>query len=163
MIASSRSNVLMDKSGTLAIVGALDDVLVWNIKKEVIVKRCTSDSEVTRLALHPNTDNVAAGYASGLIKLWEGSINDTFESNEALVTLSGHKSAVSALCFNAASSLLVSGSADTDVIIWDMINEQGLYRLRGHRDMVTSCIILEALNILITSSKDTTVKVGYLS
>lgn len=39
---------------------------------------------------------------------------------------------------------------DTDVIMWDIINECGLYRLKGHKDEVTQVLFLENKNLLIT-------------
>lgn len=39
---------------------------------------------------------------------------------------------------------------DTDVIVWDVINESGLYRLRGHKDAVTRALFLKGRNLLIT-------------
>jgi U3 small nucleolar RNA-associated protein 12 len=33
---------------------------------------------------------------------------------------------------------LASGSKDTDIIVWDLIAEVGLYKLRGHKDQITS-------------------------
>lgn len=32
-----------------------------------------------------------------------------------------------------AGTVLASGGRDTDVILWDLITESGLYRLRGHK------------------------------
>ena len=49
-----------------------------------------------------------------------------------LVTLSGHRAAVTALKFIEAGALLVSGSQDTDVIVWDVVAEAGVVRLHGH-------------------------------
>lgn len=39
---------------------------------------------------------------------------------------------------------------DTDVIVWDVINESGLYRLRGHKDAVTQVLFLKEKNLLVT-------------
>src|SRR5688572_9943666 len=61
------------------------------------------------------------------------------------------RGAVSALRFNSSGSLLVSGSRDTCVVVWDIISENGLYRLRGHKDMVTDAAFVEASNKLISS------------
>ena len=44
------------------------------------------------------------------------------------------QSAVTALRFNAASAMLASGAKDTDVILWDVVGETGMFRLRGHHD-----------------------------
>lgn len=39
---------------------------------------------------------------------------------------------------------------DTDVIVWDVINESGLYRLKGHKDAVTQVLFLKEKNLLVT-------------
>ena len=56
------------------------------------------------------------------------------------VTLNGHKGQVTALKYNAQGGLLASGAQDTDIIIWDVAAESGLYRLRGHQDQVTDLV-----------------------
>lgn len=44
------------------------------------------------------------------------------------VTFNGHKKAVSSLSFDADGTRLASGSQDTDIILWDVIAETGMYR-----------------------------------
>ena len=51
-------------------------------------------------------------------------------------TFSGHRKEVSALRFSRSGALLASGSKDTDIVVWDVAAEAGLYRLRGHRGQV---------------------------
>ncbi len=50
------------------------------------------------------------------------------------------QSGVTALRFNASGALLGSGAKDTDVIVWDVVGETGLFRLRGHKDQVTDLV-----------------------
>ncbi len=38
---------------------------------------------------------------------------------------------------------MASGSKDTDVIIWDLVAEVGLFKLRGHKDQITGLEFLE--------------------
>ena len=45
--------------------------------------------------------------------------------------------AVTALAFHPAKAQLASGSKDTNIIVWDVLAESGLFRLRGHTDQVT--------------------------
>ena len=79
------------------------------------------------------------------------------------VTLHGHRSAVTALRYNKTDSLLASGSKDTDVIVWDVVAESGLYRLKGHKDGITDLAFAGANDdLLISCSKDTLVKVWML-
>ena len=73
------------------------------------------------------------------VRIWDHA------SGSCLVTLNGHKTGVSALRYNASGSLLASGSRDTDIVIWDVVGEAGLFRLRGHRDQVTALAFLGPL------------------
>jgi U3 small nucleolar RNA-associated protein 12 len=76
---------------------------------------------------------------------------------EQQVAFQGHRGAVMVLKFLEAGARLVSGSADTDLIVWDVVNETGLFRLRGHKGAVTDCVFIGD-NILLSSSKDTFVR-----
>jgi|APGre2960657444_1045066.scaffolds.fasta_scaffold01879_4 U3 small nucleolar RNA-associated protein 12 len=69
------------------------------------------------------------------------------------------QSAVSSLRFNRSGSLLASGGRDTDVVVWDVVGESGLFRLRGHRDEVTDLAFVSRGNRLISCSKDTHLRV----
>jgi U3 small nucleolar RNA-associated protein 12 len=46
--------------------------------------------------------------------------------------------------------IIISSFQDTDVIVWDVINECGLYRLKGHKDAVTQALFLKDKNLLVT-------------
>ena len=56
------------------------------------------------------------------------------------VTLAGHRGAVTALRYNRAGALLASGAQDTDIIVWDVVAEAGLFRLRAHTGQVTDMV-----------------------
>lgn len=122
-----------------------------------------SKAQVTNLLLSPDGNTVAAGYSSGLVLLF------SLNTGATAVTLHGHRSAVTAGRYHSSGALLASGSADTDIVVWDAVAESGLYRLRGHRDGVTDVVFLEGegsgggsgcrlRNGLASCSKDTLVK-----
>ena len=81
------------------------------------------------------------------MRLWN------LQSGTCDVTLSGHKGQVTALRYNQQGGLLASGAQDTDIIVWDVAAESGLYRLRGHQDQVTDLVSLTANTCFATSSK----------
>lgn len=70
----------------------------------------------------PQKDVFAIGYADGSIRLWSVS------ASAVVVGLNGHKKAVTALAFDETGSRLASGSQDTDLIVWDVLAETGLFR-----------------------------------
>lgn len=93
-----------------------------------------------------------------------------------IVSFNGHKSAVTQLSFDDAGVRLASGSKDTDIILWDLIGEVGLFKLRGHTDQITSLHFLfpsmDLLNqyglsghagFLLTTGKDSLIKVWDLA
>ena len=73
---------------------------------------------VTRIA----DINLRCRHMSGRVHLWD------YLSRERTVTFNGHRGAVTSLTFNAKATLLASGSRDTDVIVWDVVSESGLFR-----------------------------------
>jgi U3 small nucleolar RNA-associated protein 12 len=124
-------------------VPALEDVLVWDVKRGHMVTLKHNDfyphyltftkvamwhetghrAEVTCILPSPQKDTFAVGYADGSIRLWSVS------ASSIIMTFDGHKNAVTALAFNERGTRLASGSQDTDLIIWDVVAEAGLFRL----------------------------------
>jgi U3 small nucleolar RNA-associated protein 12 len=61
-------------------------------------------------------------YVDGSIRIWN------IERSSFSIIFNGHRGAVTALIFDNTGTRLASGSKDTDLIIWDMVGEVGLYR-----------------------------------
>ena len=61
-----------------------------------------------------------------------------------LITFNGHRSAITALAFDKQGVRLASGAKDTDLIIWDLVGEVGLFKLRGHKDQITALHFLQS-------------------
>ena len=59
------------------------------------------------------------------------------------MTLVGHKGAVTCLAVNSTGMVLASGGSDTNVVLWDLVAERGLFRLRGHKDAITGVKFVE--------------------
>jgi len=79
-------------------------------------------AEVTCMLQSPRKDSFAVGYADGSIRLWNSS------NGTVTATFNGHKKSVTALAFDDQGTRLASGSQDTDLIVWDLVAETGLYR-----------------------------------
>lgn len=114
--------------------------------------------------------NSIHSYDDGSIRIWDS------RTSTVIISFNGHKSAVTQLAFDNAGVRLASGSKDTDIILWDLIAEVGLFRLRGHTDQITSLHFLfpstELLNasglgehsgFLLTTGKDALIKVWDLA
>lgn len=136
LICSASANSILDPDTKTAFVPALEDVLVWDVRRSTLIAtwhEIGHRSKVTSLARSPtDPDTFAVGYEDGSIRLWSA------ETNSTSVTFNGHKKAVVALNFDSQGLRIASASLDTDIILWDLVAETGLYRLRGHRDAVTA-------------------------
>ncbi|KAI9770247.1 MAG: hypothetical protein M1840_003404 [Geoglossum simile] len=119
-----------------AIVAANEEVLCWDLKKGELLSRWRDrdcKAEVTTIVQsQADKDIVAVGYGDGSIRLWDSKIS------AVIVSFNGHRSAVTTLAFDEPGIRLASGSKDTDVIVWDLVGEVGLFRLRGHKDQITA-------------------------
>lgn len=113
---------------------------------------------MTVLQSSPNKPIIAVGYTNGIVRIYS-------YLNETLVaTLKGHRSMVTSLCFDEDGVTLVSGGADSDIVVWDLVSYTALCRLRGHKDAVTAVSFLVTQQqprqqFLISVSKDTLLKV----
>ncbi|RMZ78081.1 hypothetical protein DV737_g4008, partial [Chaetothyriales sp. CBS 132003] len=160
-VCSATANVVWDpasgfRAGTTsaagagqAVVGANQDVLVWDIKKGDLISRWKAEDEreahgnaavtvIARCTAAP--DLYAVGYEDGKIRVWDSA------TQTVVVTFNGHRSAVVQLTFEPGGARLASGSRDTDVIIWDLVSEVGVARLRGHKDVITGLAFLSTTN-----------------
>ncbi|KDQ20509.1 hypothetical protein BOTBODRAFT_50600 [Botryobasidium botryosum FD-172 SS1] len=169
LVCSATSNSAYD--GKHAYVPALEDVLVWDVKKGDMMAMWHETghrSEVSCILQSPQKDMFAVGYMDGSIRLWSAS------TENVVVAFNGHKKAVTALAFDDQGARLASGSQDTELIVWDVLAETGLYRLRGHRDQITAIRFISTPTspststsptpgYILTSSKDTFLKLWDLS
>ncbi|KAH8815062.1 WD40-repeat-containing domain protein [Xylogone sp. PMI_703] len=145
LVTSSSSNVVWCSEGSdtsarstgsgRAIVGANEEVLCWDVKKGELLSRWRDSdcqSQVTAIEQSKTDQDIfAVGYDDGSIRVWDSKIGNV------IVSFNGHRSAVTILSFDQSGVRLASGSKDTDVIVWDLVAEVGLFRLRGHKDQIT--------------------------
>ena len=155
LISSSDCNIIYRKGGKEVISGTLETFSAWNLRTGALSSSWNDSdnkSSVTCLQISPNDANVlAVGYDDGSVRIWN------LEQSESIVVLRGHKTAVTALCFDPSGTRLASGAKDTDIVLWDLSSESGLYRLRGHNNAITSLAFLTNDHI-VSSSKDCLIK-----
>jgi U3 small nucleolar RNA-associated protein 12 len=180
VVASGLGNSLLSPSGNWAIVPALEDVHVWDVKTGALVQSCRV-SEISSTKTPPTVTCLCAhtaatvstkeliysvGYSDGSIRLWD--LGSPDHQPILIQTLQGHSKAVTALSYSHQDRLLVSGSKDTDVIVWDLVAESGLFRLKKcHRDEISALVWISSESTatnskpthLVSASKDSLIKV----
>uniref|UniRef100_A0A915KWN7 Calponin-homology (CH) domain-containing protein n=1 Tax=Romanomermis culicivorax TaxID=13658 RepID=A0A915KWN7_ROMCU len=158
VVASNSCNICY-LSSKVCLVAACENVYAWDLKKEEkIAVYNGGKSLAVQIRCSPDDRHFAVGYADGTINIF-----DSKQAGDAKLTFSGHKSSITCLDYSADGLLLVSGGKDCVTIVWDIVNESGLYKLMGHQAPVTQCKLIRKSSILVTSSKDSLIKFWDLS
>ena len=154
--------------------------------------RALNSSQVVCLAVSRGDGSigcrVATGWVDGAVRVYSLSNEELSGKNESLMVqtflsesdsgddsnmpeplvLNGHSaSAIRSISFDSRNrARLASGSSDGAVVIWDVVEECGLFRLLGHRGAISEvhfAHVDSSFDSLITSSLDGLVKLWDLS
>lgn len=110
-------------------------------------------AEVLDVKFSPDGSTLAAASADRTISLWE-----TYGENRNIGQLQGHKLAVTSIAWlpprGDTPAMLVSGSADGTLALWDVSSGEKLRRLRGHRGIVNDVACSPTGRPLVASAAD---------
>ncbi|SHO76888.1 Similar to S.cerevisiae protein TAF5 (Subunit (90 kDa) of TFIID and SAGA complexes) [Malassezia sympodialis ATCC 42132] len=109
-------------------------------------------ADVLDVQFAPDGQTIAAASADHTISLWE-----TFGEHRNIGQLAGHKAAVTCLAWvpgSGAERLLLSGSADSTIVLWNSATGERVRRLRGHRGIVNSVACTRAGGRWASASDD---------
>lgn len=118
------------------------------------------------LAISADGQTLASGSNDRTIKLWnlapEIENRGNGRNDEAAYlrsTLTDHLGPVYAMAFLPNQNILISGSGDWTIKIWDLTTNQAIKTLRGHRGAIRALAVSPDGHTLVTGSSDRTVKV----
>ncbi|KAK6921524.1 WD40 repeat [Dillenia turbinata] len=100
---------------------------------------------------------VAAGAASGTIKLWD------LEEAKIVRTLTGHRSNCISVDFHPFGEFFASGSLDTNLKIWDIRRKGCIHTYKGHTRGVNAIRFTPDGRWVVSGGEDNTVKLWDLT
>ncbi len=169
VINSPDSNVVYDFTGKLAFTGGVQTVGVWNLRQASQVRALAYDipnypysqyGEVVTLARCPDKVSICAGYSTGEVRIFN------YVTGTLTATLRGHRSAVTSIAFDedpsSAGTIVATGGADCDIIVWDLVSFTAMARFHEHKDAVTALAFISngpTQKLIASTSKDALVKI----
>ncbi|XP_022920553.1 WD repeat and FYVE domain-containing protein 2 [Onthophagus taurus] len=111
----------------------------------------TAEAWCTALEFDNQTKHAFVGDYSGQITMLKLSNNGI----TVITTLKGHAGSVRTLAWDADRQMLISGSFDHTVIVWDIGGQQGnAYELQGHQNKVSALCYLNSTKQLVSAGED---------
>jgi WD40 repeat protein len=130
-----------------------ETVMVWDASIiDDTISTNEDQTDITALSFSPDGQLFASISKNDCrIHLWHAETGQ-----EACLPLQSHQDSVESVAFSPDSRLVASGSADTTIIVWDVMSGKEVLALRGHEEGVVSVAFsYDGMQILSGSSDDT--------
>ncbi|MEH2071365.1 MAG: WD40 repeat domain-containing protein [Nostoc sp.] len=140
-------------------------ILFWDlIHRQVAIALSLDDTAAHSLVLSPDGQTVVTG-SYRKIKVWQISADTgilSLKDTQPLHTLMGHSHIVGSLAIGTNGKLLVSGSWDQTIKVWQLETGELLHTLKGHKDRVYAIALSPDEQIIASGSADRTIKLWHL-
>jgi len=139
-------------------------ILFWDLmQRRVAIALSLDDTAAHSLVLSQDGQTLVTG-SYRKIKVWRTSpqVGKLFKDTEPLQSLMGHSHIVSSLAISADGKLLVSGSWDKTIKIWQLDTGELISTLKGHGDRVYAIALSPDGKIIASGSADKTIKLWHL-
>ncbi|VDP28367.1 unnamed protein product [Soboliphyme baturini] len=141
-------------------------VKVWNAHKGFCMSTLRTHKDyVKALAYAKEKEHVASAGFDHAIFLWDvNTLTALTALNNTVTTsaLNGCKNSVYALAMNPSGSVLVSGSTEKIIRVWDPRTCQKIMKLRGHTDTVKSVVLSRDGTLCLSGGSDGSIRLWHL-
>ncbi|OUL20282.1 hypothetical protein BV372_32830 [Nostoc sp. T09] len=158
--------VAFTPDGRMLITGGDDrKILFWDLmKRQVAIALSLDDTAAHSLVLSQDGQTLVTG-SYRKIKVWctshLGGVTD-LKDVQPLYTFTGHSHIVRSLAISADAKLLISGSRDQTIKIWQLETGELIRTLKGHRDEVCTITLSPDEQIIASGSADKTIKLWHV-
>lgn len=137
-------------------------VKVWNAYKGFCMSTLRTHKDyVKALAYAKDREQVASAGLDRSIFLWDvNTLTALTASNNTVTTsnLSGNKDSIYSLAMNNSGTVIVSGSTEKVLRVWDPRTCQKLMKLKGHADNVKAVVLNKDGTTCVSGSSDGTIR-----
>ncbi|XP_041360801.1 WD repeat-containing protein 48-like [Gigantopelta aegis] len=158
--------VLCCNGRTLISASSDTTVKVWNAHKGFCMSTLRTHKDyVKALAYARDREQVASAGLDRAIFLWDvNTLTALTASNNTVTTssLTGNKDSIYSLAMNAPGTIIVSGSTEKVLRVWDPRTCQKLMKLKGHADNVKALVLNRDGTQCLSGSSDGTIRLWSL-
>jgi WD repeat-containing protein 48 len=137
-------------------------VKVWNAHKGFCMSTLRTHKDYVKvLAYAKDKELVASAGLDRAIFLWDvNTLTALTASNNTVTTssLTGNKDSIYSLAMNPSGTVIVSGSTEKVLRVWDPRNCQKLMKLKGHSDNVRALLVSRDGTQCLSASSDGTIR-----
>ncbi|KAM7343444.1 WD repeat-containing protein 48 homolog [Cochliomyia hominivorax] len=141
-------------------------VKLWNAHKGFCMSTLRTHTDyVQALAYAKDREQVASGGLDKAVFLWDvNKLTALTASNNTVNTssLNGSKDSIYSLAMNPAGTVIVSGSTENVLRVWDPRTCMRSMKLRGHTENVRALVVSPDGNQVVSGSSDGTIKIWNL-
>ncbi|XP_031619690.1 WD repeat-containing protein 48 homolog [Contarinia nasturtii] len=138
-------------------------VKVWNAHKGFCMSTLRTHRDyVQALAYAKDREQVASAGLDKAIYLWDvNTLTALTASNNTVTTsnLAGSKDSIYSLAMNPSGSIIVSGSTENALRMWDPRTCNRIMKLKGHSENVKALVVSNDGSQIISGSSDGTIKI----
>ncbi|KAL5013551.1 hypothetical protein ScPMuIL_007821 [Solemya velum] len=154
--------VLCCQGRTLISASSDTTVKVWNAHKGFCMSTLRTHKDyVKALAYARDKEQVASAGLDRSIFLWDVNTLTALTASNNLVTtssLNGNKDSIYSLAMNPPGTVIVSGSTEKILRVWDPRTCQKLMKLKGHTDNVKALVLNKDGTQCLSGSSDGTIR-----
>ncbi|MDP2208951.1 MAG: WD40 repeat domain-containing protein [Bacteroidota bacterium] len=151
------NNIDISPTGEMIAIGCYKQFKIWSFPQKDFLKSNDFESRIHCVKYSPNGKLIAGGLGEGDIVLWET------DQYTPIATLKGHFLPVLSVSFSRDNSLLVSGSSDQTIRLWDIKKQVELSSLvNQHKGNISAVCFSPTENVFFSTGEDGSIKVWKL-
>ncbi|XP_065897763.1 WD repeat-containing protein 48-like isoform X2 [Dysidea avara] len=135
---------------------------MWDTQRALCLSTLRTHKDyVKALAYAPDVNKVVSGGLDRQIYLWDiTTLTNLTATNNTITTSSllGHKQSIYSLAMNRSGSLVISGSTEKSLRVWDPRKLMKITKLKGHSDNIRSIVMNSDGTECLSASSDGTVR-----
>ncbi|KAI5963079.1 SWD3 [Candida pseudojiufengensis] len=138
-------------------LATLNKIKVYDFNTYKLITELTGHSKgISDIKFSPINSNIIASCSDDLtIRIWSFQTrNSSSSTSQCLKIFRKHTYHITTIQFNNKGNLLISGSADETITIWDIISGKILTTLAAHSDPISSLVLTPDNSIIISASYD---------